>query len=281
MATVALLLAVGILVAVFIPNRTTDASLQGPSKGEAPVTVADAVSITGHDFPQQWTSNDEAGPCIAGKDDGTPGKPYCGNPPFPGIAREDETFARCIGVPISHVSMLTGTDELGEPYTYSSSTYTAPSTAAPDTLSSDDAPEAQSFFTLEPSASRQASDLAAFAKPSLIPCLETWEQTSPVMAFVQGLASAAGARMTFSAPVIRRISIPSTSGVHVIAFAETLIFRTPTIQESLLSEEIIMGAGRVESVLNLSGSATTPFPAALARTLVARQEQRVAAVAAS
>jgi hypothetical protein len=87
--------------------------------------------------------------------------------------------------------------------------------------------------------------------------------------------------MTFSAPVIRRISIPSTSGVHVIAFAETLIFRTPTIQESLLSEEIIMGAGRVESVLNLSGSATTPFPAALARTLVARQEQRVAAVAAS
>jgi hypothetical protein len=282
-AVIALLLVVGVVVAILASTKTTDTAdttRQGPPTSVSPRSVAVAVSLSRGDVPRTWTSNGEAGLCIAGKGAGVPGTPYCGNAPFPGTSQLDETLARCVGVPVSQLSMLTGTDELGEPFTYTSSTFTAPSTSAPDTVTSDNAPEAVSFFTLEPSVSHQTSDLAAFAKPSFIPCMEAWAKTIPAMTLVQGIASAAGIRMTVSAPVGHRIRVRSAPGVHVVAFEETEVLRTSTVRVTTQAEGVIMGAGRVEVVLNLSGTASDPFPPALAQMLITREEQRVARAAA-
>ncbi len=124
---------------------------------------AKSLAISAGDVPAGWTSDDQAGQCIAGADS-DPSKPYCGNTPIPSEQAGDDRFAKCLGVPVSHISMITGADEPGEPLSYASSTYTAPGgpNANPDFL-----PQVGSYVTIEPSRAAQVADLRAFFRSKL------------------------------------------------------------------------------------------------------------------
>ena len=94
----------------------------------------------------------------------------CANQSFPGQQATDDRFARCLGVPVSQVAMLAGNDEPGEPFSYSSSTYTAP--GGSEAKINDSPPTAQSLLTIEKSAPVQKADLAAFSRASFQSLLE-------------------------------------------------------------------------------------------------------------
>jgi hypothetical protein len=177
--------------------------------------------------------------------------------------------------------MMTGTDEPGEPFTYSSSTFTAPTQATPVTPAAEQAPQAQSFFTLESTTSSEASDLAALSRRSFISCTKTWWKTSPVFALLEGLASEVGSKITVGPVVVRRLSVPSFAGEHVVAYEATGEFDAFNVNESFVGEAVIIGAGRVETALNLSGTPAHPFPRSLGTALIEHQEHLVAQVAAS
>ena len=80
------------------------------------------------DLPRGWTSDGSAGPCMRGGGTSDPSAPDCGSTPMLRQQASDDKFAKCLGLPVSHVSMLTWEDEPGEPFTYVSSTFTAPGT---------------------------------------------------------------------------------------------------------------------------------------------------------
>ncbi|HUC15267.1 MAG TPA: hypothetical protein VMS00_12510, partial [Acidimicrobiales bacterium] len=103
----------------------------------SPLIVAKQLALSGTDLPPGWTSDGQAGQCMAGKGS-NPAAPYCGNAPLPGWHATDEKFAACVGVPVSQIPLVAGEDEPGEPFTYSSSSYTAPARlgANPDFQSS-------------------------------------------------------------------------------------------------------------------------------------------------
>jgi hypothetical protein len=275
-------LAVAVVLIVVITSSSssmkTPVSFQGPPKGSAPLAVASSVSLTRGDLPQGWTSNDQGGRCIAGND-GNPNATTCPDQDsFPGAARLDATLARCLGLPVSQLSMVTGEDEPGEPFTYSSSNFSSPASTTPGSVSTDEAAQAQSYVTVEPSASRQTSDLAALTRHTFITCQTAYFKQSVAAESAQ--TSPAGSTFKISHFVIRKMSVPTLPGVQIAAVTLTASFGFLTTHEMVQANEIVMGAGRIELALTLEATSKVPFPALLAKTLISREEHRLAKVAA-
>jgi Protein of unknown function (DUF2510) len=253
------------------------------STRETPSVVVNHVSLNSHDFPPSWTSNGEGGRCIARGPDSDPRASHCGNPPLPGSNQQsnDGDLAHCLGVPLSHVSMLTSNDEPGEPYTYSSSEFMAVSHATPNTLTANESPVAQSYVTLENSVASQRRDLEAFSKSSFSACMESWWKRNPDLGLIEGVASASGLKPMFTPVQVHRVAVPSTPGTRVEAYDFDFTLRSSAFDESIIDKTVIMGAGRIETVLNLTGSESQPFPASLANELIVHTEVGLAGVAAS
>lgn len=163
------LLCVGIALVVPASMSLASSTSTGPPGSANLRSVALVVSLSARDFPKGWRSNGDAGLCIASGPGSKPGTPYCGNAPLPGMDQQsnDDTFAQCIGLPVSRVSMFTGNDEPGEPFTYSSSMFSPPgntSGGSPD----DEGVSAQSILTVEKSSRSSTSICSLFHdRPSL------------------------------------------------------------------------------------------------------------------
>ena len=97
-------------------------------------------------------------------------------------------------VPVAHVSMWTGLDEPGEPFTYSSSTYTAPGGSRINPT--EEAATAVSNLTIESSTASQRSDLEAFVKPSFPACFKI-EENGVTFQFIQSYAHLAHLKLSF------------------------------------------------------------------------------------
>ena len=165
-----------------LPTGPNMGGLRLAGSAQSPAAIARTLVLNASDVPAGWKSDGTEGRCIASGPGSDPGAPYCGSPPLPGEEATDARFARCVGVPLSHVSMWTGVDEPREPFTYSSSTYTA--RGGSRTNPTEEAPTALSNLTIESSTTSQRSDLEAFAKPSFPSCFKI-EENGAVFQFVR------------------------------------------------------------------------------------------------
>jgi len=225
------------------------------------LAIATALSLSSKDLPAGWTSDGQGGRCIAGKAS-NPAAPYCGTTPLPGQMASEKAFARCVGVPIAHISMLIGQDELGEPFTYSSSTYTAPGGpgANPDLL-----PQAQTYLSIEPSVAAQTTDLKAFSKAGFPRCFEI-EESGPLFAVIKGFAHALDGH--FSVGPLKHVPIPSTSDVNSVGYYVVMDLRARSFSGSETLQMAIMGAGHIEEVLILQSWSNSPLPAKVSANIV-------------
>ncbi len=236
----------------------------------SPLIVAEQLALSGADLPRGWTSDGQAGQCMAGKGS-NPAAPYCGNAPLLGWQTSDEKFAACVGVPVSQVPLVAGWDEPGEPFTYSSSGYTAPGApgANPDFQA-----HVQSALMIEMSATEQENDLAAFSKPSFPACFKVLV-SGTLFAFLRQFIVAAHG--TFSFGGMRRVAEPAAAGVTTMGYEATMTLRSPKLSLSETSTWVLFGAGRVEEVLELGSTSRSRLPTAVADTALAHLEKRLVA----
>ncbi|HUC12919.1 MAG TPA: hypothetical protein VMS00_00570 [Acidimicrobiales bacterium] len=252
-------------------------SLAGPALGTTaaasptnPLAVAKSLAISAGDVPSGWTSDDQAGQCIAGAGS-DPSKPYCGNTPLPSEQAADDHFAKCLGVPVSHISMLTGADEPGEPFSYASSTYTAPGgpKANPDYL-----PQVGSFVTVEPSRAAQVADLRAFSTTSFPRCFEI-EEHGPLEAVIADFAALIHGKLSFG--TVHDIAVASRPGVSAVGYAFPMTLSSPKLSGTITYSLVILGAGHIESVIHLQSWSSTPFPPKVAVAVTLRIEGKLGA----
>ncbi len=239
----------------------------------SPLTVAKQLALSGADLPHGWTSDGQAGQCMAGKGF-NPAAPYCGNAPLPSWQTSFEKFAACVGVPVSQIPLVAGWDEPGEPFTYSSSSYTAP---GPPGANPDFQSHVQSALMIEMSASEEERDLDAFSKPSFPVCFNILESGS-LFAFLKEFIVAEHG--TFSFGGMHRVAEPATAGVTTIGYEATMDLRSPKLSISETITWVLFGAGRVEEVLELGSTSRSRLPAAVADTALAHLGKRLAAYVA-
>lgn len=239
----------------------------------SPLIVAKQLALSSTDLPRGWASDDQAGRCMVGKGY-NPAAPYCGNAPLPSWQTGFEKFAACVGVPVSQIPLVAGWDEPGEPFTYSSSGYTAP---GPPGANPDFQSHLQSALMIEMSASEQEKDLAAFSKPSFPVCFKILE-SGPMFALIREFIVAEHG--TFSFGGMHRVAEPARAGVTTMGYEATMNLRSPRLSISETSTWVLFGAGRVEEVLELGSTSRARLPAAVADTALAHLEKRLAAYVA-
>ena len=257
------------------PTATaTAAQLTAGSVVHNPLAIATALSLGRKDLPAGWTSDGQAARCIAGKGS-NPAVPYCGATPIPGEQASDQAFARCVGVPLAQASMLVGQDEPGEPFTYSSSTFTAPGSpsANPDLL-----PQAQTYLSIERSSAVESSDLKAFSKAGFPTCFKIAE-TGPLFDIIKGFAHALHGQ--FSVGPLLRVAIPSTIGVSSIGYYVVMKLRANTFAGSQTLCLVVMGASYIEEVLVLHSLSNSPLPVRVRGNIVTNLELGLARFASA
>jgi len=252
------------------------ASLAPSAQGQAgiPVLLATGKELVLRlsDLPRGWTSDGSAGPCMQGGGSDS-SAPDCGNTPMLRQQASDDKFTHCLGLPVSHVSMLTWQDEPGEPFTYVSSTFTAPGYS-----SLYQTPTLASAVTIEPSVALQERDLAAFSRPSFPKCFkiqEVWQ----MWAIAEQLGPTKHLSMAFG-PMCR-IPEKVAKGVTAISYAVSFTLKSPKRDLSALFAWVIFGAGHVEEVLKATSTLVTPMPAAAVTTAFGHLEDRLLAYTAS
>jgi hypothetical protein len=217
---------------VVVPTTTTAPAALPPAATD--LEVAKVVSLTRTDLPAGWEATDPARRCITASTPRSPG-PGCGDDQH----TEDVTTAACVGVPVARLGFVLGNDEPGEPFTYSSASFS--DTAA--TSSDGGPPTAQTTFMVAPSAATARADMAALQRPSLADCmraLETKEMGGPwpgATVTVTPLAGGATAPGVSLAAV--RLRLAGTVDKHT--FSET-------------GDAYILASGRYEMTLEIEGA---------------------------
>ncbi len=223
------------------------------------------------DLPRGWTSDDDAGECMDGSGPSSSAA-GCSTTGVPRQQASDDKFAQCLGLPVSHVSMLTWKDEPGEPFTYLSPTFTAPGYSGLYQV-----PTLASAVTIEPSAAVQGRDLAAFSQPSFPRCFKVQEAWQ-MLAIAEQLGSARHVSMAFGP--VHRVPEEAATGVTAVGYTVSFTLRSPQHNVSALFAWVILGAGRAEEVLKATSASAAPMPAAAVVMALGHLEGRLAACAA-
>lgn len=253
------------------PMGSSMGKLKLASRAQSPAAIARVLVLNAGDVAAGWKSDGTEGQCIASGPGSDPGAPYCGSPPLLGEEATGARFAWCVGVPLSHVSMWTGVDEPGEPFTFSSSMYTAPDGSR--TNPTEEAPTALSNLTIESSVASQRSDLEAFAKPVFPSCFKI-EENGAVFQFVQSYAHLAHLKLSFGQ--LERVAAQPAPGVSLVEYQQVLSFTGPKLRGSDTYWMVLMGAANIEEYLELGGSSADPLPAPVAERIIGRVELRLA-----
>jgi hypothetical protein len=253
--------------------------LIGATKASTPsdAVIARAVLLTKGDVPTTWQSNHEGGKCIANGPGSKPRAPYCGNAPLPGTNQQasDNTYAQCLGLPVSQISMLTGNDEPGEPPTYSSATF-APKEAS-SSIKSDEDPTALMWLTVQPSVTAQQKGLAAINSPRLFGCTQSWLKSSPFNSLADAIGSAVTNQSFLPSITFKRVSVPNLVGVQTGAYQMNIKMEIGTHALTTEGQFVVLGAGRLEAYLSLSNPSA--YPPGARQAMLASISQRLAAQA--
>jgi hypothetical protein len=198
---------------------------------------------------------------------------------LPAQQATDNAFAKCVGVPVARLSLLTGVDEPGEPFTYSSPTYTAATPKAwqvPATFRSapgDALPQAQSLLMAEPSVTVQRSDLQAFSKADFPGCYKI-ELAGPTYAFVKLLLAHEGYEAAFTP--LERVRVAAPGKVTAVRYDFQLVLESPKKQQFSLDFQLaVMGANGVEEMLRFRSSSFVAVPAGVVDKAVSHPEGRL------
>ena len=242
------------------------------SRAQSPAAIARALAINVGDVAAGWKSDGTEGQCIASGPGSDPGAPYCGSPPLLGEEATGARFAWCVGVPLSHVSMWTGVDEPGEPFTFSSSMYTAPDGSR--TNPTEEAPTALSNLTID-TGSFQRSDLEAFVKPVFPSCFKI-EENGENFEFVQSYADLAHLKLSFGQ--LERVAAQPAPGVSLVEYQQVLSFTGPKLR-GLVKHPIRWSLWKPpisRKTQELGGSSADPLPAPVAERIIGCVELRLA-----
>ena len=173
--------------------------------------------------------------------------------------QSDDALAQCLGLPVSHVGMLTANAEPGGPAIADSGWFDSPDGVA----------ALESFVVLTQSVSTQVSDLAALMQDRAGSCIEGW-----FASIDQSGDQIVGVPKASEAPVA---VVP---GERAAAFQIAVVTRTTDSHLDVNEEIVVVGAGRVEVGL-LTESVGAEPAASIEATELQGLERRLRSIAAS
>jgi hypothetical protein len=169
--------------------------------------------------------------------------------------------------------MLTWEDEPGEPFTYVSSTFTAPGYSSLYRT-----PTLASAVTIEASVAVQERDIAAFSQSSFPRCFKVQEAWQ-MWAIAEQLGPTKHLSMAFGP--MRRVPEKPAKGVTAIGYAVSFTLKSPKGNLSALFAWVILGAGHAEEVLKVTSTSATPMPGAAVAMALGHLEDRLVVYAMS
>jgi hypothetical protein len=237
----------GVVVPQSTPTTLPPApsTLTGPAESATAVSVARGVNLVLGDLPAGWTK--------------VPVVPFAEVPSAFANVRSaaDKNLASCVGLPVSHIGMLTGGTQPGGPKVLPSPIYV---------LNSGFHPSAISVTSLVANAGVERSDLSALLRPGIAHCLDSYYDSSFSSEHIS------------TAPKVNRFSIPGYPGEQVIALDVHIGITSNGHPAVYDYDVVVIGAGRVEIALGGQQN-DEPFPNATLDHVVESMEARAARVA--
>ncbi len=178
----------------------------GPPAGADPGAVGGAVNIIAAGLPPGWRT---------------------GQSPWPRAAtsQSDTALSACLGLPLSHLGIVTGVTEQGGPQVETSPWFTSPSGAT----------GFESYVVLTQQATTRASDMGPLMGIRAASCLQGWFAS----------LDQSGDQI-IGVPTVSTLPVAALSGEQVVGFRAALTTRIKNAEVQVNEELVFLGAGRVE-----------------------------------
>lgn len=237
----------GIVIPQAPPTTTPPApsTLSGPPSSVKPLTLASEVSLTLSELPAGWSKAAFVAKAAVPS-------------PFANVhSKASQDLAACLGLPLSHIGIITGSAEPSGPQVWPSDIFV---------MNSGMHPSAISVTSLVKTPAAEQGDLARLLEPGTSHCLDNYYASNFV-----------GEHIT-SAPVVNRFNVPQHAGEQVIGL-DVHIGITQSGRASVYDYDVvIIGAGRLEIALGAQQD-NEPFPASTLDPAVQTIETRAAVAA--
>ncbi len=244
--------------------------LSGPPASMTPNAATAAVLIRNSDL-RGWQSNDDAGPEYAGQPQAFA---QAINDPFlPSASSVVEPsydiLQQCSNLPLDHMQLFTGNYYSGGPPTWNSASYN-PSNSNPSQLSV--TPQIFSIASEVATPSVQESDFASMASRTYPSCFASY--MSSYLRAIYGQQGGTVDSLTAAAAHVSEVPGVETLDVEVkaqlVVSGDVFNFRNTFV---------LMGAGRLEELLEGYDSTNQPIPSRTWSALVSTLQHRMAATA--
>jgi hypothetical protein len=219
--------------------------LTGPSVFAKPVTVVAEVSLSLADLPKGWSKAVFVGKASVPS-------------PFANLhTKASQNLAACLGLPLSHVGIITGGAEPGGPKVWPSNIFV---------MNAGLRPSAISVTSLVSTAAVEEADLAKMLQTGTSHCLDDYY-----------LSNFVGEHVT-STPLVNRFNVPQHAGEEVVGL-DVHIGITQSGRPSVYDYDVvIIGAGRLEIAIGAQQD-NEPFPSATLDPALQAIETRAAVAA--
>jgi hypothetical protein len=172
-------------------------------------------------------------------------------------SNSNQRLASCLGLPLSHVGIITGEGEPGGPQVWPSNIYV---------MNSGLHPSAISVASLVSSATVEQSDLAALLRPGTSHCLDNY------------YASSFASDHITEAPRVNLFDVPGHAGEEVIGLDVHIGITQKGSPPVYDYDVVVIGAGRLEIALGAQQD-NEPFPGSVLDQAVQDMEARAAVAA--
>jgi hypothetical protein len=235
-----------------------------------PNAATAAVLIRNSDL-HGWQSNDDAGPEYAGQPQAL--AQSINDPFLPDASSVVEPsysiLQQCSNLPLDHMQLFTGNYYAGGPPTWNSSTYN-PSNSNPSQLSI--TPQIFAIASEVATSSDQQSDFASMSGPTFPACLGTF-MTSYLRAIYGQSGGTVDSLTSHGSPVSQVAGVETLEFVvkaQLVAGGDVFNFRNTFV---------VMGAGRLEELLEGYDSTNQPIPSGRWNALLSTLQHRMEATA--
>ena len=237
----------GVVVPESTPTTAPPApsTLTGPPASAKPGAVAREVNLALGDLPAGWSK--------------AAAVPYAAVPSaFADVrATADKELASCVGLPQSHVGILTGATQPGGPHVYPSPIFVTTSGLHPSAIS---------VASVVNDATTERTDLASLFKAGIAHCLDVYYDSSY------------SAEHISTPPRVNRFTVPEHAGEQVIGLDVHIGITTNGHPAVYDYDVVVIGAGRIEISLGAQQN-NEPFSNSTLDQVVVAMEKRAAQVA--
>ncbi len=244
--------------------------LSGPPASMTPNAATAAVLIRNSDL-RNWRSNDDAGPEYAGQPQAL--SQSLNDPFLPAASSIVEPsysiLQQCSSLPLDHMQLFTGNYYSGGPPTWNSSSYN-PSNSNPSQLSV--TPQIFSIASEVATPADQESDFAAMASSSFPSCFASF-MTSYLRAIYGQLGG------TVDSLTATPTKVSEVAGVETLDFVVKAQLVASGDVFNFRNTFVLMGAGRLEALVEGYDSTNQPIPSRTWSALVSTIQHRMEATA--